>query len=194
MKDVRTGVTSAAAGCWARSDRRWVLIAGAAAVAVIGLTMLALTAGPARAADDLTPAARLAVRIADRLPADEVKRSIKAYRQARSQTPPQDQRLTVRAAAVAPPICRSAFPPGVARNICAQMLSKIKTGGEATAKCGVGIVAVVARPALKTAALLAKNCGPPAAALAVGAASAYLSKHCKAIAPFFLDFTCDLLF
>lgn len=58
----------------------------------------------------------------------------------------------------------------------------------------VGIVAVVARPALKTAALLAKNCGPPAAALAVGAASAYLSKHCKAIAPFFLDFTCDLLF
>lgn len=164
MKDVRTGVTSAAAGCWARSDRRWVLIAGAAAVAVIGLTMLALTAGPARAADDLTPAARLAVRIADRLPADEVKRSIKAYRQARSQTPPQDQRLTVRAAAVAPPICRSAFPPGVARNICAQMLSKIKTGGEATAKCGVGIVAVVARPALKTAALLAKNCGPPARA------------------------------
>lgn len=74
------------------------------------------------------------------------------------------------------------------------MLAKVKSGGEATAKCAACIVAVVARPAVKTVAFLAKSCGPPAAALAVGAVAAFLSKHCKAIALWFLDFTCDLIF
>jgi hypothetical protein len=63
-----------------------------------------------------------------------------------------------------------------------------------TAKCSVGIVAVVARPTVKTVALLAKSCGPPVAALAVGAVAVFLNKKCRAITPKFVEFTCDLLF
>jgi hypothetical protein len=55
-------------------------------------------------------------------------------------------------------------------------------------------VAVVARPSGKTVAFLAKHCGPPAAAVAVGAAVGYLSKKCKGITPWPLDLVCGLLF
>jgi hypothetical protein len=166
------------------------------AVGVV-LAMLAATltfaARPASADDPLTPAAAITVKLADRIPRDEQKRLVKAYRQARTETPAQPQ-ASLRSAITAPPVCRHAFPPGVARNICAQMLAKIKTGGEATLKCGLGVVAVVARPTPKTVALLARNCGPPAAALAIGYVTVYLSKHCKAIMPWFLDVSCDLVF
>lgn len=178
--------------CGTKSGRHPAVVV-ATILLVAALTTLAIPASPA-AAEDLTPTAKLAVALADRVPADEAKQLVKAYRWARALTPPQSQVADLRAAAAAPPVCRSAFPPGVARNICAQMLHKIRTGGKATAKCAAGIVAVVARPSVKTVAFLAKHCGPPAAALAIGAAAAFLNKNCKSITPWFFDYACDLLF
>ena len=187
----------------AQSDRRRTLIACIAAVAIILVTTaiatLTLAANPARADEALSPKAKLAVGLAARLPNDEAKRLVKAYREERNTLPPASQppvesQARALRAAVAPPVCRNAFPPGVLRNMCAQMLAKVKSGGEATAKCALGVVAVVARPTVKTLAMLTKGCGPPAAAIAVAAVSAFLVRHCKAIMPWFLDVSCRLMF
>jgi hypothetical protein len=177
-----------------RSHHRWASGLCAVATATVAVSVAALSwfSSPARA-EDLTPTAKFAVIAAHQLSADETKRLVRAYRLQRARTPAQNQAALMRAVA-APPVCRSAFPPGMARNVCAQMLNKIRTGGKSTAKCAAGVVAVVARPAGKTVAFLAKHCGPPAAALAVGAAVAYLNKHCKAITPRPVEFVCDLLF
>jgi hypothetical protein len=190
--------------CPAGANRRFTLTAGLAAVAVIlvatAIVALVLAASPARADEALTPKAKFAVGLAARLPNVEAKRLVKAYRQERNKLPPASQpsvemqARALRATAVAPPVCRNAFSPGVLRNMCAQMLAKIKSGGEATGKCALGVVAVVARPAVKTLAMLAKGCGPPAAAVAVASVSAFLVKHCKAIMPWFLDVSCGLMF
>jgi hypothetical protein len=161
---------------------------------------LTLAASSARADEAPIPKAKLAVALAARLPKDEAKRFVKAYRQERNTLPPESQpapeiqATTLRGTVVAPPICRDAFPPGVLRDMCAQMLAKVKSGGEATAKCGLGVVAVVARPMVKTLAMLAKGCGPTVAAIAVASVSTFLVKHCKAIMPWFLDPSCGLLF
>ena len=125
---------------------------------------------------------------------------MKAYRRERNKLPPasqpsaESQARALRATVVAPPVCRDAFPRGVLRNMCVQMLAKIKSGGEATAKCGLGVVAVVARPTVKTLAMLTKGCGPTAAGVAVAGVSAFLMKHCKAIMPWFLEVSCRLMF
>jgi hypothetical protein len=187
----------------AQSDRSRTPIACIAAVAIIlvttAITTLTLSTDPARADEALTPKAKLAVGLAARLPHDEAKRLVRVYREERNKLPPESQptvesQARALRAAVAPPVCRDAFPPGVLRNMCAQMLAKIKSGGEATAKCALGVVAVVARPAVKTLAMLTKGCGPTAAAVAVAAVSAFLVKHCTAIMPWFLDVSCRLMF
>jgi hypothetical protein len=154
-----------------------------------------VAAGPAvrpAMAEELTPAASFAVRLADRIPAEERKQLVAKYRRIHAQLPPDV--TFIGKPAIAPPVCRSAFPPGLARDLCAQMIEKIRKGAKVTAKCSVGIVAVVARPTVKTVALLAKSCGPPVAALAVGAVAVFLNKKCRAITPKFIEFTCDLLF
>ena len=166
-------------------------------IATILIAAAIVTAGPAAspaAAEELTPTATFALRLADQVPADERMRLIDSYRRTRSRLPYQGRVAQISRAVSAPPVCRDAFPPGAARTICAQMIAKVKSGGKATGKCAAAIVAVVARPMGKTIAFLAKSCGPPAAALAVGAAFAFLNKKCKAITPRFVEFTCDLLF
>jgi hypothetical protein len=180
-------------GYRAGTGRRHSAVVVATILVATAITTLGLSASPA-GAEELAPTAKLAVALALRLPADEAKRQIKAYRAARALLPPQPQVADPRAAVAAPPVCRDAFPPGVARNICGQILKKIRSGAKMTAKCTAGVVAVVARPMGKTVAYLAKWCGPPAAVVALGAALAFLNKKCKAILPWPIDYTCDLLF
>lgn len=155
-----------------------------------------VTAGPSAspaAAKQLTPSAAVAVKLADQIPAAERKRLIESCRQTRAKFPFKGFRRVAKSA-TAPPICRDAFPRGRARDICADMIAGVRDGAKATWKCMVGSIAVVARPMGKTVAMLTGNCGPQAAALAVGAALAFLNDKCKAITPKFLEWSCNLMF